>query len=177
MKLISPPNKNEYPEYAKMYIDLVPRDGLLLQQLHVNFLLTREMILPLPEETLLHSYAPGKWTIKEVLVHIIDDERIYAYRALSFARNENKPLPGFEQDEYAFYSEANNRTIQNIFEEYEAVRNATITLFNGMEETALMRSGIANNNKASVRALAYHIAGHELHHINIIREKYLLLAN
>lgn len=173
MKTIPKPKPGEYPAYAGMYMDLLPDDGLVLEHLQENFRLTKEFILSLPEEKLLYSYAAGKWTIKEILVHIIDDERIYAYRALRFARNDKTKLPGFEQDDFARYSNANERELENIFEEYEAVRNSTITLFNGLDDSVLTNEGIADNNKATVRALAYHIAGHELHHLNIIKEKYL----
>lgn len=173
MKLIEKPKKGEYPPYAKMYIKLVPGDGMVLQHLKNNFVAIKKFILSLPSQKLTYKYAEGKWTIKEMLVHIIDDERIYAYRAMCFARNEKTKLPGFEQDAYAFYSNANERAIKNILEEYEAVRNATITLFNGLTDETLLRKGTANKKKATVRAMAYHIAGHELHHINVIREKYL----
>src|SRR4030095_10777117 len=103
-------------------------------------------ILPLSEEKLNYRYAPNKWTIKEILVHIIDDERIYAYRALRFARNDKTELPGFEQDEYTLYSRAGERSIENIFEEYAAVRDSTIALFNGLPDDAFLRMGTANNN-------------------------------
>jgi len=173
MRLIEKPKDGEFPPYANMYIKLLPDDGLLLKHLRDNFVTTKELILSLPGEKLNYRYAANKWTIREILVHIIDDERIYAYRALRFARNDKTELPGFEQDDYAMCSGANERSIENIFEEYEAVRNSTITLFNGLPENSFLRVGTANNNKATVRALAYHIAGHELHHINIIKEKYL----
>ena len=170
---IEKPSAGEFPPYAIMYIKLLPNDGLLLKHLADNLEMVKSFVSSLPEEKLLHRYAPGKWTIKEILVHIIDDERIYAYRALCFARNDKTELPGFEQDEYTLYSNANDRSIENIMQEYEAVRRATIALYKGLDKTALMREGIANENKATVRALGYHIAGHELHHINIIKEKYL----
>ena len=173
MRKIEKPKDGEFPPYAIMYIKLLPDDGLLLKHLKENFDKAREFILSLPEEKLTYLYAKNKWTIKEILVHIIDDERIYAYRTLCFARNDKTELPGFEQDDYALFSNANNRSIENILNEYEAVRNSTITLFEGFDETALLREGIANKNKATVRALGYHLAGHELHHINIIKEKYL----
>jgi Protein of unknown function (DUF664) len=95
------------------------------------------------------------------------------YRALCFARNERTELPGFDQDDYIAFSNANDRSLDNILQEYEAVRHATIALYDGMDEQSLLRQGTANNNKASVRALGYHIAGNELHHLNIIKEKYL----
>jgi uncharacterized damage-inducible protein DinB len=173
MKKIEKPKEGEFPPYAIQYIKLVPDDGLLLTHLKENFEKVKKFILALPEDRLVYRYARNKWTIREILVHIIDDERIYAYRALCFARNEKTELPGFEQDDYVLFSNANNRSIEDILREYEAVRNATITLYEGLDEEALLRTGIANNNKATVRALGYHIAGHELHHINIIREKYL----
>jgi len=173
MRPIVKPKEGEFPPYANMYIQLLPDDGLLLKHLRDNFIAMKQLILSLPEEKLQYTYAQNKWTIKEILVHIIDDERIYAYRALCFARNDKTELPGFEQDDYALYSRANERSIENIFEEYEAVRDSTITLFNGLPEDAFLRMGTANSNKATVRAMAYHIAGHELHHMNIIKEKYL----
>ena len=172
-QLILPPAPDEYPAYAEMYMKWVPADGLLLQYLWDNFLEAKKLILSFPPDMLLFRYAQDKWTPKEMIVHIIDDERIYAYRALCFARNEQTALPGFDQDEYAKYSDANDRDIENILEEYEAVRRATITLFNGFSETTLRRKGTANNNIASVRALGYHIAGHELHHLDVLRRFYL----
>ncbi|HEV8285138.1 MAG TPA: DinB family protein [Chitinophagaceae bacterium] len=173
LRKIEKPKQGEYPAYAIMYIKLVPDDGLLLKHLKDGFEDVKKFILSLPEEKLLYRYASNKWTIKEILVHIIDDERIYAYRALCFARNEKTALPGFEQDDYVTFSNANDRTIENILNEYEAVRYATIALYQGLDDAALLREGMANNNKATVRALGYHIAGHELHHMNIIEEKYL----
>jgi len=173
MRRIDKPKEGEYPAYAIMYMKLVPDDGLLLKHLEDNFKEVKEFILSLPEQRLLHKYADNKWTIKEILVHIIDDERIYAYRALCFARNEKTKLPGFEQDDYVVFSNANERSIENILREYGAVRRATITLFESFDDAALLRAGTANNNKATVRALGYHMAGHELHHINIIKERYL----
>jgi DinB superfamily len=175
MKMIQKPAKDEYPPYSAIYMDLLEDDGNVLSHLKENFIYIKKFIYSLPEETLYYRYAAGKWTIKEILVHLIDDERIFAYRALRYARNDKTELPGFEQDDYAFYSGANERDLENIFEEYEAVRNSTIALFNGLPEDAFMRTGssIGNINNRTVRALAYHIAGHEQRHINIIKERYL----
>lgn len=172
-RIIQRPAAGEFPPYASMYIDLIPNDGKLLYHLSCNLKSTMDLIQDLPTETLLHKYAEDKWTIKEVLVHVIDDERIYAYRALRFARNDKTELPGFDQDPYAYYSNANERSVESIIEEYQAVRMSTIALFNGFSDDVMLRRGIANNNEATVRALGYHIAGHELHHINIIKSKYL----
>jgi uncharacterized damage-inducible protein DinB len=173
LKVIPKPGKGEYPAYADMYMNLLPVDSNILQEMKDNFHLIKQLIFSLPEEKLLYRYAPEKWTIKEVLVHIIDDERIYAYRALRFARNDKTELPGFEQDDYTLASGANERSLENIFEEYEAVRLSTIAMFNSFNEEVLLRKGIANNNMATVRALAWHIAGHEIHHLNIIKQYYL----
>lgn len=159
-------------------MDLLRDDGLVLQHLKENFTRIKALIYGLPEEKLLYRYAEGKWSIKQVLVHIIDDERIFAYRALRYARFDKTPLHGFEQDHYAFYSDADSRSLDNIFTEYEAVRHSTIALFNGLPKEAFMRSGTCdgNGNDRTVRALAYHLAGHELRHIKIIKERYLHLS-
>ena len=175
MRKIAKPDKSEYPEYAEMYIKLLPGDGLVLLHLADNFRTVKDFIYDLPPEKLLYKPAPDKWTIKEILVHIIDDERIFSCRALRFARGEKQSMPGFDQDEYTLYSGANERDLDNIFEEYEAVRRATIALFEGLPEESLTRKGVGSTtfHSATVRALAYHIAGHEQRHINIIKEKYL----
>ncbi|MEO6391544.1 MAG: DinB family protein [Pyrinomonadaceae bacterium] len=175
MRRISKPQPGEYPEYADIYIGLLPDDGQILEHLKSNFQLVKDLIYSLPAARLLYRYAPGKWSIKEALVHIVDDERIYAYRALRFARNEQANLIGFDQDAYARYSRADERDLDNIFEEYEAVRRSTIALFNGLPDDSLTRMGhgTATANDATVRALAYHIAGHELRHLNIIKERYV----
>ena len=173
MKFIAKPGIAEYPSSAEMYMRLVPGDGLVLQHLENNGRVRKELFLSLAPGKLLYRYAPNKWTLKEILGHLIDDERIYAYRALRFARHDSKQLTGFNQDDFVKFSGANERKLDNILEEYCAVRKATISFFNGLPDVALTRIGRTNENMASVRALAYHIAGHELHHLNIIREKYL----
>ena len=170
MKIIPKPEVGEYAPYTIIYIDLLPDDGLILQHLQDNLDKTVRFIRSLPEEKLTSQHAAGEWTVKEILVHIIDDERIYGYRALRFARNDATELPGFEQDEYVPYSGANDRDLAGIIEEFTAVRQATITLFKNFDDAALSRTGIGSGNVMSVRAAAYHIAGHELHHLNSIKE-------
>lgn len=172
------PAKGEYPPYSFIYMKLLKDDGLILQHMRDSFFKIRDFIYSLPEEKLYYRYDEGKWSIKEVLVHIVDDERIYAYRTLRYARFDKTELPGFEQDDYAFYSGADERTLESIFEEYEAVRNSTIAMFNAFPEEAFTRSGtsLGNINNRTVRALAYHIAGHELRHIKIIKERYLNMS-
>ncbi|WBX75418.1 DinB family protein [Tenacibaculum ovolyticum] len=173
IKHIEFPLQDEYPNYAEMYMKLVKKDGSLIEQLKVSLQTTKSLICSLSDNELNFRYQKNKWSIKEILVHIIDDERIYGYRALCFARNDKTNLPGFEQDDYNLNSDTSERTIKNILDEYEAVRLSTIALFNGLSERSLKRIGIANGNKASVRALGYHILGHDLHHIKIIESLYL----
>jgi uncharacterized damage-inducible protein DinB len=167
------PKEGEYAPYTIMYISLLPDDGSVLTQLKGNYTSMKNFILSLPESKLLYRYAAGKWTIKETLVHITDTERIFAYRALRFARNDTTALPGYEQNDYVPYSRANERRLTDIFQEYGAVRVATLSLFESFNEEDLLRKGIANGNPASVRALAYQIVGHEMHHMKIIKERYV----
>ncbi len=180
MRRIDKPVPGEYPEYSKIYMDLLEDDGKVLEHLWTNFIAIRDFVYSLPDEMLYYRYAAGKWTIKEILVHLIDDERIFAYRALRYARNDATPLHGFDQDMYAKHSDANNRGLDSIFEEYETVRKSTISLFKNLPDESFMRGGEGIDhdgsiiNKRTVRGLAYHIAGHELRHFNIIKERYLI---
>ena len=175
MRIIKKAKKGDYPDYAEMYMKWLPDDGLILDHLWNNFLVNKNFIYSLPGPVLYHRYQPGKWSIKEILVHIIDDERIFSYRALRFARNEKNNLIGFDQDAYAVFSKANERGLDSIFNEYEAVRLSTIALFRHLPEEALDRRGHGTGtfNDATVRALVYHIAGHEQHHIHFIKDHYL----
>ncbi len=175
MRKIDKPVSGEFPAYSSIYMDLLQDDGEVLNHLWDNFITIKNFIYNLPEEKLYHRYAKNKWTIKEILVHIIDDERIFSYRALRYARNDKTPLPGFEEKDYAVYSKANERSLESIFDEYEMVRKSTIALFKYLPDDCFMRSGtsVGNINNRTVRGLAYHIAGHELRHFNIIKERYL----
>ena len=141
IKHIEFPSQNEYPIYANMYMKLVKKDGSLIEQLKSSLDKTKTLISKLSNAELEYRYEKNKWSIKEVLVHIIDDERIYGYRALSFARNDKTNLPGFEQDDYNLNSDTSERTIENIMEEYEALRISTIALFNGLSDKSLKRMG------------------------------------
>ncbi len=179
MRTIKKPLPEEYPQYSNIYMDLMDDDGRVLEHLWHNFEEIKKFIHKIPERQLLYRYDTDKWTIKEILVHLIDDERIFAYRALRYARNDTTPLHGFDQDAYTVHSNANERTLDSIFEEYESVRKATITLFQNLPEDSFVRGGEgidfngSRMNLRTVRALAYHIAGHELRHFNIIKERYL----
>ncbi|MGE5108061.1 MAG: DinB family protein, partial [Sphingobacteriales bacterium] len=110
LRIIQKPKKGEYPPYSTIYMELLKDDGMILQHMWDNFYKIKEFIYTLPEDKLYYRYAEGKWSIKEILVHIIDDERIFAYRALRYARFDKTELAGFEQDDYAFYSDANERS-------------------------------------------------------------------
>ncbi|MFA6455454.1 MAG: DinB family protein [Bacteroidota bacterium] len=173
MNIIPKPLPGEYDPYTIMYIKLLPDDGRILEHLQTNGEVLVKFLRTLTAEQWMYRYAEGKWTIKEILLHIIDDERIYCYRALRFARNDATALPGFDQDPYVTESHANDRTSESLIEEYRAVRNATLSLFTNLPDDVWSRSGVANNHIVTVRALIYHLAGHELHHLNIIRTKYL----
>ena len=173
MRQISKPEAGEFAPYAAMYIDLLPDDGRVLEHLEENYEEVQMLISTIPAERLVERPAPRKWTIKEILGHIIDDERIYAYRALRFARGDQTELPGFEQDPYVAIANANERPLGQMFGEYLSVRTSTISMFLSFDEAALRRTGLADGTRMSVRAIAYHIAGHELHHLNGIRDNYL----
>lgn len=176
---IDRPQKGEYPTYSQHYFDLIKTDTDILAELHANFFKLKELITALPEKKLTYRYAEKKWTIKEILVHNIDDERIFSYRALRHARNDATPLHGFDENKFAKYSNANDRSLEDIFEEYWSVRLSTLLLFQNLPEKSLLRSGSGIDtdgeikNKRTVRAFAYHIAGHELNHIKVIKERYL----
>ncbi len=172
MNLISKPVPGEYAPYAIMYVDLVPDDGQVLKHLHEKLAATAAFIRAFPGEKLSTPHEPGEWTIKEILVHVIDTERIFAYRALRFARHDATPLPSFDQDPYVAASSANTRSVDVILKEYASVRTATLTLFESFQDEVYLRTGIASENRVSVRALAYMIAGHELHHMESIRQNY-----
>jgi hypothetical protein len=122
-----------------------------------------------------HRYAPGKWSVKEVLLHVVDSERIFAYRALRFARKDATPLPGYDENEYAPASGADGRSLASLLKEHDAVRAATATLFEGFTAEMVARSGTANNDRISVSSIGWTIAGHAEHHVRILRERYLSL--
>lgn len=173
MNIISKPAADEFTVDEPPLVNLVPDDGRLLDHLIYNLEVTTAFILSLPEHKLMYRYAEDKWTIKEVISHLVDMERVYMYRALCFARNDQTLLPGFDAHQFTLFSGAYERDIADLLEELAATRNATILFLRGLSEESLVRAGILNGGRASVRALAYHIAGHELHHINIVKERYL----
>lgn len=169
--LITKPAAGEYAPYYGTYIGKVQPDNLMeALQLHTEKFTA--FISSIPEAKADFAYAPGKWTVKEVLLHIIDAERIFAYRALRFARNDNTELPGFDEDKYVPQSNASARTLTSLAQEFAAVRQATGTLFDSFDEAAFYRAGIASNNLMSVRALGFVIIGHAEHHRFVMEERY-----
>ncbi|MFN2635631.1 MAG: DinB family protein [Gemmatimonadaceae bacterium] len=166
------PNASEFLPYYARYIDLVS-DGDVLSTLTTQMKETQTFLRGLPASLSTHRYAPGKWSLNEMLGHIIDAERIFAGRALRFARNDAQPLPGFEQDDYVRNSSFDSYPLLELASELDAVRRSTIFLFQHLDDEAWMRRGIASGAEVSVRALAYIIAGHELHHRQILRERYV----
>lgn len=166
------PVEGEFLPYYDTYIKLVPA-GDVLSTLDAQMLDTQALLRGLPASAATYRYAPGKWSVNEVIGHLIDSERIFAARALRFARNDPTPLPGFEQDDYVGNSKFDAYPLAELASEWDSVRRATVFLFRHLEEPAWMRRGIANNAEVSVRALAYIIAGHELHHREILSARYL----
>ena len=163
---------SEYNNYYQPYIDLSSlyylNEGLLMRLEHAS-----TFYKSIDESKFDYAYAEGKWTIKEVLQHIIDTERIFAYRALCISRNDKTSFPGFDQDEYISAVNANKRSKASLIEEYRNVRKATISLFGSLDKEALSNIGTASQSNLSPRAAGFIIIGHEIHHSNVIVERYL----
>ncbi|HMG34473.1 MAG TPA: DinB family protein [Blastocatellia bacterium] len=167
------PASGEYAQYYEGYISSVPA-GDIIKTLQLQMTETLDLLGRIPEERGGFRYDKGKWSIKEVLGHVIDGERIFAYRTLRFARNDQLELQGFEQDDYVASSNSDRRTIAELAREFEHVRLATIDLLGSLDEESWSRTGVANQNRVSVRALAYIIAGHERHHVEVLKTRYLV---
>lgn len=165
--------KEEYHEYFEKYIQLVNSDTSILDNLENSQKSFDTLLQNVPQEKHNYAYADGKWTLKELIQHIIDTERVFTYRALCFARNDTTSLPGFDQDVFVANDNANERDYSCLIEEMQVLRQSTIHLFKSFSEDALLRVGIASENKISVRALGYLFSGHQIHHLNIVKERYL----
>jgi hypothetical protein len=167
------PQPTDYPAYYESYISQVKGDNVL-RALEDQILMMQNILSDIPEEKEDFTYAEGKWTLKEVIGHIIDTERIMAYRALRFSRNDSTELPGFDQDTYVSAADFNKRSLYDLAHEFGVVRESNIILFKSFDEEALNRKGIANGKEITVRALVYIVAGHAVHHLNVLRQKYLV---
>lgn len=170
--IITYPSPEEHSGFLSNYVQQAKTDDLI-EGLTASYVFITGMVQGLTDEQLLYRYAPGKWSIREVMVHMVDTERIFSYRALRFARQDKTELPGFDQDQYVLPAKADSRDINSIIAEYTSLRTATIELFKSFDEEALQQKGVASGLGVSVRALGYVILGHEVHHQKIIRERYL----
>lgn len=166
------PEKTEYDPYYETYISLVPEDDIK-EALAVQPVELKEILVGLPEEKGMYAYADGKWTIKEVLGHLIDGERMFAYRIFRISRGDKTPIEGFEQDGYIENAHSNSRSFADLLDEFTLLRRANMLFFNTLHDNAWLRSGTANKIEISVRALAWIMAGHIRHHIGILKSRYL----
>jgi hypothetical protein len=172
-KEIRRPFQHENAAFYTKYIDKV-EGGDAIKVMKDNLVTTPRFLQNLNMETWHHRYAPEKWNVKEVMIHVIDTERIFAYRALRIARMDQTPMAGFDQDAYVACSGAESRSPQSILEEYVAVRMATIVLYQNFTDEMMVRMGTASDNPFSTLALSFIIAGHENHHLQILHERYLV---
>ncbi len=163
----------DIPEYFRLYSNQAP-DGDVLATLQGQIDETLELVKGLEEERGEFRYAVGKWSVKEVVGHLVDSERVFAYRALSFARGDETPLPGFEQDDYNDNGDFAERTLSDVVEEFRLLRASNLSLFTGFSEKAWDRHGVANGVKFRTRAIPWILAGHELHHRQVLQERYEL---
>jgi hypothetical protein len=166
------PEANEYPHFYKNYVDLVPSNDII-RELSKQVMDIQAVIAQIPEEMENFSYAEGKWTIKEIIGHIIDTERVLGYRAMRFARKDKTPLPGYDENKYVANSTFHRQTLYSLGHEFAIVREANLALFKVWDEEAMSQMGVANNLDVSVRAILFMIAGHATHHLNVIKTKYL----
>jgi DinB superfamily len=166
------PDASEHAPYYGKYIAMVPEtDAILALESQIADALS--LLETIPEARGDHRYGPDKWTIKEVIGHLIDGERVFAYRAMRFARDDRTELPGFDENTYVPAGGFGRRTLADLAGEWELVRRSNIAMFRGLDAEAWRRQGVANGNAVSVRALAFIIAGHGRHHAAILRERYL----
>jgi len=166
-------NVNEYVSYQRIYLDLVPNKPLIdtLEDALQEFV---AFFNGIDAEKLNHSYQEGKWTIKELMLHVVDTERIFQYRALRFARADKTDLPGFSENDFVSNSNANDRSLISLLDEFVVLRKSTISLFETFSEDTLLKIGISGGNTMSVRAAGYLIIGHQKHHVNIVKQRYLV---
>ncbi len=169
---VTKPLPTEYALYYHTYIGKVPQQDLL-DALKDSSQKLLAFLRSLPEEKHHYRYAEGKWSIAGLVAHLIDSERVFAYRALTFARNDKAVLPGFDENAYAVESNADSRSLGSLIEEYEHLRRSNILFFEGLTKEMMLRTGSANGQEISVRALGYILSGHELHHLMIMKQRYL----
>jgi len=164
--------ENEYSKFNATYIQAAG-DEDLYEDLEISLHAFIRFVQDIPMDKFDYRYADGKWTIKEIIQHIIDTERVFSYRALRISRNDKTPLPGFDENEFALNTNANDRHLQSLLTELSIVRQGTLALFKSFSEEQLKRIGIASDNQISVRAIGFIIIGHQKHHQKVFQEKYL----
>ena len=166
------PATDEHDSYYSRYIDLAP-GGEIFGVLSAEVQKTRHLLTPLAEEDEVYRYAPGKWSLREIVGHLIDTESVFAYRALAFARQDPAELPDFDQDLWAATSNAHDRPLAELLDAFALVRENSLALYRGFDEAIWLRTGIASSRSFTVRSIPYIVAGHEIHHRNVIEERYL----
>ena len=162
----------EFQKYIQRYLDLIPTENWL-EEMKKTGEKTASLYSFLAEEQSNFAYADGKWTLKELLQHLIDAERIFAYHALRFARNDQTELAGWDEETYAKHYFSSERSLQSLIDEFETVRKSSCLLFENLNEIQLSKTGVANGNEISVETIGKLIVGHNIHHLNIIEERYL----
>lgn len=167
------PDATEYAPYYARYIDLVPEEDILAA-IEAQSADTQRLLASLDENKAAFRYAADKWSVREVLGHVADTERIFGFRALAIARGEEQPLPGFDQEQYMEHASFDDWSLGDLSEQYALVRRSHIVLFRHFPQEAWLRRGVASGHEVTVRALAWMIVGHERHHLGVLRERYLL---
>ena len=162
------------PSFYQHYMDLLPDDGELLQHLENILLETEQLVSELSEEVLAYRYSEGKWTIKDIILHLADCERVIIYRAMRIGRGDKTDLPGFNENLLVQNANAGDRSIKDILNELSVLRKASIAFIETLDDTSLNRTGTANKYPIAARLLVNHVYGHHRHHLNIIKEKYLV---
>lgn len=166
------PRADEHNPYYSLYIDRVP-DGDIVETLERDLPGALAFFRGMPEDKALHRYAEGKWSIKQIIGHLSDAERVFQYRAMRFSRNDPQPIPGFDENLYVDNARFDEIPTSDLIDELENIRKASVLLLKQLDEEAFGRRGVANNNEMSVRALAWVMAGHLQHHIEVVRTRYL----
>ena len=167
------PDASEYASFYARYVDLVPEEDVVAA-IESQSTETQRLLASLDETRAAFRYAAGKWSVREVIGHMTDSERVLGFRALALARGETQPLPGFDEDAYVRHADFDSWRLGDLSEQYAVVRRSHIVLFRNLPEEAWLRRGIANGNEVTVRALAWIIVGHERHHLGVLRERYLV---
>jgi DinB family protein len=167
------PTDQEYATFQSTYVTLVPEDDVL-PVLREQAAVMRTLAARVPADKETHTYGPGKWTVRQVFGHVTDAERVFSYRALCFSRSDHTPLPAFDENSYVDHARFNDVPLADLVEEFVLLRSANVKMFESLRADQWTSSGVANKNSISVRALAYVMAGHVRHHVNILRDRYAL---